>query len=1116
LDVLVISLLYRLIHFLLQEKVTADKKVLQSGKNQFSPKIMFMKKLTILLSVIVSCGLLTMHAQTRQITGTVVSAEDGSTMPGVTIVVPGTNIGTITDFDGRYSIDVPPDAQTLSFSFVGFAPVEEPIAGRTVIDVIMQVDFLIVDEVVVTALGITRERRSLGYTVQDVQGEALVRGGDPNLMSSLSGKISGLEVRQSSGMPGAPSQVLVRGASSFSADNTPLYVIDGMPVHSQNDYTHNVTGAAHSNRALDIDPNDIESVTVLKGQAAAALYGLRASNGVILITTKRGRGLVDDRPAITFSSNLTMDRVARLPDIQQTYAQGFNGAFVGPNSFSWGPPVSELPDHPEYGGNNFNQPGLFFDRYKGQWAEPVAFNNPREFFRDDGITFNNNINISGATEFGNYSVGFGNTNQSGIIRSTGMDRYTAKMGGDFRLAPLWNVGFAGNYSDSRIEKLPSGNDSWLFTVYGAPPSFDLMGTPSHQEGTFGDYRQISYRAGAVGNNPNWVLDNNHYREATKRFFGNTYIEFRPFDQFNLRYQVGVDQYTTDNANYIEAGTGNLPTSPAQYPSPANPEYGFVAPTGGEIENFGITRRIVNSLLTASYNHVFNEDFSGGLMVGNEMDHNNWEFYEAEGRNFTTPGWNNLNNATIQNSGYDVFERRTVGFFGNLNLDFRNMIFFNATGRQDIVSSMPRDNRTFFYPSVSLAFVFTELGALADRNLLPFGKIRASYAEVGQAADTYIPQPYFITGGATSGFLSSGLIYPFRGITGYQLSDVLYDPNLVPQNTQTFEVGLELRFTNNRVGLDYSYFHTSATDQIFPVPMAGSTGFSEMMTNAGELQSTGHEIVLYANPVRANNFLWDFTINFTQLTNRVIELAEGVESIFLGGYVTPNIRASAGDQYPAIYGDQFLRDDQGRILVNENPDSPLYGMPMAGGFGKIGEVTPDFYVSFINNFTLLRNLSLSAQVDWKQGGQMYSGNNRLMDLYGVSGRTENRTDPFIYDGYKADGTPNDIVRGGENDPLAYQTLYLDALDAMDESQVYETSFVKLRQVALSYHLPARLTTPVGIQRATLSLITRNILLWTTLPNFDPEASQGQGNMQGGMDYMSLPQTTSFGLGLNINF
>jgi len=1066
-----------------------------------------MKRLCVFLASVVFVGINFLQAQTVQITGTVTSSEDGLPVPGASVLVKGTTIGASTDLDGKYSIGVPQDAATLVVRFVGFKTQEIEIGGRTSIDVVLESEMLALEEIVVTALGITKEKKALGYTVQEVSGDDLVKAGNPNIMTAISGKVAGVDVRQSSGMPGAPSQIYVRGARAFSGNNAPLYVVDGMPISSGNDYASNVTGSAASNRALDIDPNDIESINVLKGQAAAALYGLRASNGVIIITTKKGANA--NRPVVSFSSNFTIDNIARLPEVQQKYAQGTGGSFAAANSFSWGPLVTDLPDDPNYGGNNFGQNGKFFDPYKNEWVTPQAFNNPENFYNRNGYTWNNSINVSNSTDIGNYSVGFGSTSQEGIIRETGMERYTAKLAGDFKLAEKWTLGFAGNYSDSKINKLPSGNDSWLFTVYGAPPSFDLMGTPSHQEGTDAAYRQISYRLGAVGNNPNWVLDNNSYDEATKRFFGNSYLQFKPAEWVTLKYQIGLDTYTTNNSEYQEMGTGDLPTA-AQYPSPTNPNYAYVAPTGGVIDKYGLNRRVVNSLFTAVFTHEFNENLSGSLLLGNEIDHNASEFYVAYGSGFTTPGWNNLSNTNTQQSSYNYYQRRTFGVFANASLDYMRMLFFNATARQDVVSSMPRDNRTFFYPSASLAFVFTELEPLKDNSILSFGKARISYAEVGQAADTYYPNPYFVTGGASSGFLSYGVVYPFNGVTGYKYSSIIYDPNLVPQNTRSYEFGLDLRFLNNRIGVDYSYYMQNTEDQIFGVPMAGSTGYSTFVTNAGKMSTYGHEIVLSATPVKKANFTWDFAVNFTKAVSKVEELAPGVESISLGGYVTPNIRASAGDTYPAIYGDMYARDDKGRILVDDQ------GLPYAGEFGKIGDVSPDFILGFSNTFNLFKYVTVFGQLEWKQGGQIYSGTNRLMDLYGTSKRTEDRVTPFIFDGYKEDGTPNDIERGGPGDEGAYYELYANRLDAIDEAHIYETSYVKLREVAVNVALPNKWVAPANIERASVGFVMRNVLLWTTLPYFDPETSQGQGNMQGGMDYMSLPQTTSYGFSLNFTF
>ncbi len=1073
-----------------------------------------MKKLTIFLAFLLLVAF--QAAAQMQITGTVTGAEDGLSIPGVSVVVKGNaTIGTTTNLDGQYSITVPSDAEALMFSFVGMKTKEVIIAGQSIINVALESEVLEMDEVVVTALGISKEVKALGYTVQEVTGEDIVKGANPNIMTALSGKVAGVEIRQSSGMPGAPAQIFIRGARAFSGTNTPLYVVDGMPISSENDYTSNVTGTAYSNRALDIDPNDIESINVLKGQGAAALYGLRASNGVIVITTKKGKA-GQGKPVVSISTNYTVDKVSLLPEVQQTYAQGFSGNYAVANSFSWGPKIEDLPDDPTYGGNNYpGHAGEFFDPYKGEWVTPQAYNNPEGFYDKNGTTWSTSINISNANQYGNYAIGFGSTDQDGIVDATGMTRYNAKAAGQFNLTDKWSLSFSSNFSDSQIQKLPSGNDSWLFTVYGAPASYDLNGTPYNQEGTLGEYRQISYRRGGVGQNPYWAINNNHYHESTRRFFGNIALEFKPFDWMNAKYQVGFDTYTTDNEDYEEMGEGDLPSA-GQYPTPSNPVYGYVDPTGGEIFHYGVTREVFNSLFVINMNHRFTNDLGGSLMLGNEVDDNRRELYESRGLGFATPGWNNIDNASTQYSDYNKYHRRTVGFFGEIALDYKNMVYLTGTGRYDVVSSMPSENRGFFYPSVDLSFIFTELPVFKNLSFLTFGKIRGSYAEVGQAAQTFYGDPYFVTGGGDSGFLDYGMVYPVSEVTGYKFSATIYDPNLKPQNTMTYEVGLDLKFFNNRIGLDYTYYTQISEDQIFAVPMAGSTGYSQFVTNAGKMENIGHEIMLYMNPVKMENFSWDINLNYATVDNKVVELAEGVESIFVGGYTTPNIRAAAGSAYPAIYGEKFVRDDQGRILVNEDPADPGYGLPMIGEFGKIAEVNPDFTLGFTNTFTLFKLVTLSAQIDWKKGGYMYSGSNRLMNLYGSSAKTEDRETPFIYDGYLSDGSKNNIERGGVGDEAAYQTLYVNIYSSLPEANVHETSFVKLREVALSVNLPEKFVKPVKLSRASVGFVMRNVLLSSTLDNFDPESSQGQGNMQGGMDYMSLPQTTSYGFNINLTF
>ncbi len=1091
-----------------------------------------MKKVTLLLALLLFLGMNIVQAQ-KTISGTVTNSDDGQPIPGATVLVKNTTIGTTTNEDGYYQLTVPQEARSLVYSFVGRVSMEVQIGTENTINVALEPDILDIEGVVVTALGIPREKKSLGYAVQEVTGDDLAKTANPNLQTAISGKFAGVEVRQSSGMPGSPATIFIRGARSFDGNNTPLYVVDGMPITSTPDYEQNVTGTYYSNRALDIDPNDIENISVLKGQAAAALYGLRASNGVVVITTKKGATTQAGKPVmVTLNTNFTSDVIARLPEVQQTYAQGYYNDFYAANSYSWGPKMTALPDDPTYGGNNFGQPGKWWDPYKGGWQDPIAYNNPENFYDKNGSTFTNSINIAGATNAGNYSVGFSANNQDGIIKNTGMDRYNAKAAGNFKMGEKWETGFSANFSDLSLQKLPSGNDSYLFVVYGAPASFDLVGTPYHMEGPLGDYRQISYRRGAVGENPRWAVENNKFLENTTRFFGNTYLEYTPIDWMKIKYQIGVDAYTTDNEDIRQMGsaaTGQALPTAADYTNPNKTTFGYRAPTGGSINNYGVMRTSINSLATITFIKQFGENFGGSLVLGNEFIDNKSRFWTMLGTGFTIPGWNNMSNTTTQTADESKYWDRTVGFFGNLSLDYKGMIYLNVTGRNDIVSTMPSGNRSFFYPSVSLGWVFTELTPLQGNSVLNFGKVRVSYAGVGQAGN--YNKPVYVQGGAGSGFLNDGILFPLGGVTGYKPTVTLYDPDLIPQNTQTMEYGIELKLFNDRIGLDYTYSDQVAEDQIFPVPLAQSTGFAEYVTNAGKMTSKAHELVLYLTPVKLSNFQWDFFANFTKVKNVCVELAPGVTNIALGGYVEPNIRASEGDTYPAIYGNQYLRDDQGRILVDEDPDSYYYGMPLIGDFGKIGDVSPNFILSFTNTFNFFKMLTLGIQLDWKDGGQMYSGSNRLIRLYGAAAETEDRETPYIFGGQttqdgvtnicpdleavKADGTPNDIVRGGVDDFYAYPDLYNDVFGSMSESNVWETSFVKIRDITLGFNFPKKLISPV-LQGLSINVFARNILLWTTLPNFDPEASQGMGNMQGGMDYMSLPQTTSFGAGLNIIF
>ena len=960
------------------------------------------------------------------------------------------------------------------------------------------------DEVVVTAMGISKEKKALGYAVQDVKSDELTQGANTSLSGALQGKVSGIDIASSSGMPGASSKIMIRGARSFTGDNSPLYVIDGMPIASTADVNTDtmnngsVSGADYANRAVDLDPNDIESINILKGQAASALYGMRASNGVIVITTKSGKGARKGKPQISFNTNLAFDKVSTLPELQTEYGQGNEGAYNPYSGFSWGPSISDLANDPVYGGNvqnEYTKGGLHNGQYYvpqraaaglDPWATPQAYNNAKDFFQT-GITWSNSVNVAQSFDKGNYSFSLGNTTSDGIVRSTGMDRYNVKLSGEAQLHDNWTTGFNGNFVTSKIKKQGTANDGVTATVYTAPISYTMAGIPSHIEGD--PYTQNTFRENWIDDG-NWACDNNSFTERSQRFFGNAFLKYSTKfgtdnHKLDVKYQIGDDAYTTNYSDIYGYGTTGY--------------------ANGYASEYGFTVNEMNSLLTFTYNWNINEDFVFDALLGNELVDKRISNTQAVGYSFNFPGWNHLNNASVFNSSHEYKRKRTVGNFASLSLAWKNMLYLNVTGRNDIVSSMPRDNRSFFYPSVSLGWVFTEVEALKN-DILTFGKIRGSYAEVGMAGE-YVPSYYYTPSYGGGFFQGTPIMYPINGNMAYIPYFVVYDPNLKPQNTKSYELGADLTFLNGLVSLNYTYSRQNVKDQIFEVPLAGSTGASSMMMNGGKMHSNVHEITLGISPVDTKNFKLDFAFNFSKIDNYVDELAPGVESIFLGGFVDPQVRANIGDKFPVIYGTTFLRNDNGDIVVDED------GLPQIGSEGVIGKVSPDFLLGFNTNFEIYK-FRIGATFDWKCGGQMYSGTLNTLNYYGTSMESvESRTAETFRFSHPAvkqleDGSyvANDIDIKGE-DALSYY----DRMTLISEAGIYDSGFLKLRELSVSY--------PVwdknGIN-VNLNVFARNIILWSELKGLDPEASQGNNNMGGGFERFSMPGASSYGFGLNVKF
>ena len=1049
------------------------------------------RKLTMmLLCMMVAVTALAQSA----ISGTVVSAQDGEPIIGAAVKVKGAKQGVVTNLEGQFSINAQAGS-TLVFSYVGMKTKE--VAAKNGMKVQLQSDDQQLEEVVVTAMGITRSKKSLGYASQDLKDGELSTKGTSSLANAIQGKLTGVDIRQSSGAPGASSQIVIRGARSFDGNNQPLYVIDGMPVTTTADFDTgaSVTGSNISDRTIDINPDDIESINVLKGQAASALYGIRASNGVIVITTKRGKA-GQSKPQIVLNTNISAQSMSRKFEHQTVYAQGNSvDAYNPTSSMTWGPKIEDLANDATYGGNVANaytKNGA--DLHKGQyynpkrvqagldgWTTPEIYDNLYDYLQT-GCTENTTLSISQAVNNVNYSFSISNSHQDGIIPSTGMNRWGGRGLVDWTINKEWKTGFSANYSSNRITSAPGANSGIMNVLYSCPAEYNLKGIPycSPTDPT----KQILFRSTSF-NNPYWWSANDEFGQHTNRFFGNAYAEFSPnigLEGFTLKFreQAGIDIWTSDYSIIAEIGSAYN--------------------TKGEVENYGSQHNVFNNTFTVNLDGRFGTDDKWGLnvLLGNEINEENTRVWDYDGVNLNFYGFPVISNATSYTASEYTRKERNVGFFGSVAVDWDSQVFLTVTGRNDYVSTMPHGSRSFFYPSVSLGWEFTKLAAFENQDILSYGKLRASYAQVGQAG-TYYESFYYAPSYGGGFYAYTPVSYPLpSGTSAYAPYYVLYDPNLKPQNTTNWEAGLDLAFWNGRIKFSYTYSYQNVKDQIFSVPCDPTSGYQYMMTNAGRMKTNSHEISLNAALVQSKDWDVNLGVNWTKVKNEVVELAEGVESIMLGGFVEPQIRAQAGCTYPNIYGNAFQRTDDGQLLL-------LEGLPQATANSvDLGNCAPDWTMG-LNFSARWKRLSLDTTWSWQKGGKMYHGTNMTMEFFGATKESL----PYHEGTMVVDGI--DVATGQKNTIEVSKQDYYQAYYNVTESGIYDTSFFKLRDLTLTYDLPKICGIDISVYG-----FARNILIWAKLPNFDPESSQGNGNMSGYFERFSVPATKSIGGGLKITF
>ncbi|CAG5002524.1 TonB-dependent receptor P26 [Dyadobacter sp. CECT 9275] len=1007
-----------------------------------------------------------LKANVKSVSGKVTD-DTGSALPGVTILVKNSQTGTISDADGDFRLDVPEGSNILVFSFVGYLTQEIEIGKSNYLKVSMVVDARTFDEVVVTAFGIKKEQKSLTYATQQISGKSISAAGNPNVLGGLQGKVAGVTVNLNSGMPGKSPGIRIRGSRSLSGNNSPLYVVDGLPISG-------------GDRVLDLNPNDIESMNVLKGPAASALYGLRASNGVVVITTKNGAG-AKGKPTVSFDTQFSVDQIGMLPDLQMEFAQGENGVF-NPNSiFTWGPRISSM---------------TTYTNQLGEQEEPGVYDNDKDFFRN-GSTMNTNLSFSNSGDFGNFMIAVGRNDQKGIVPNSSMSRNNIKFNGDFKLLKNLTSSISVNYSDLKVDDFPEkgGNENIFRGITETPPSYNLKGKPYATPGD--PYQQIFYRVSQ--NNPYWVINHTFRNEKTKRTLGNILLNYKFTPDLALNYRVGVDHYTTVINDYNELGYATRGRT--------NP------PSGGDLFLYTRFSNQLNSNLFLNYSKRIGKVWNVDAIIGNEVFDSNFQSINTTGSNLVVGNWPNLANATLISASNSTSKQRIVGFYGNVNIGWNDKIYINASGRNDIVSNMPAGNRSFFYPSIGASAIVTEL-LPESKQIFSFAKLRATLAEVGQAGPIYVNGRGFTTNTPGS------FVFPYQGLVSWTQSSTRINPNLRPENTRTFEIGGDLRFLSDRISIDYTYFDSKSDGQIFNVPVAITTGASSEIRNGGKIRNNGHEIVLSLVPVQIKDFRWEFNTNFTTYKSKVLELYGGTQRVNISSGVI-SLVAEVGNVYPQFVGTSYMRDPASNQIIYQSDQSKVdYGLPIINNTQKVlGTPTPDFEMNFINSFTF-KGLTLSAQLDWRKGGLIYNHSLNESQRRGLAGETRDRETSFVPVGKKGTVANGTVEIVGDNDIVIKKDVnYFNNLWPNSEASLSDASFVRLREVGLSYNFPAKWLKGRKISDASVYFTGRNLFLITKAFT-DPEVNITEGSYSSpnsqGIEVSQIPQTKSYGAGIRLKF
>lgn len=1040
-----------------------------------------MKKKLFSTLILLLLGAQLLLAQSGSIKGRILD-DKGEPVAGATVRVKGTNKGTVTDANGNFRVNAE-DGALLVISAIGLKQTEQ--AANDGMSVKMAPDTKRLREAVVTAFGVKREKRALGFTSSEVKADAIQKSGEPNAIQALAAKAPGVQITSSSGVPGASSKVVLRGNSTFTGNNQPLLVVDGVPIDNSTSqpvagdypFNQNLTGVNESNRGIDINPEDIESVSVLKGPVAAAQYGARGGNGAIIITTKKGRkrkGL-----GITYNGNIEISQVNKLPKLQSTYAQGNGGVYS-----TYSPGADGIVNTADDVLGTPNSWGPRIDTSKNL----SAYDSYDAYFQN-GMGYTNSLAIDGGGDNSSFRLSLGTYRNKGIIPNSKFNRSTIGLFGETILAPWLRVGTNANYVKSNGLRVQNGSNlsGVMLTLLRTPASYDIRNWWDE------DKQQPNLYFG-IYDNPLFTAYRNPYSDETDRIFGNVYGIANITNNLTFTLRTGLDNYTSNSTQIFDLLSFGNDNSDGL----------------GQVNRNSFTYRQVYSDAILRFSDKFVDE---KLDVSASLGYNIWDQQDnnkfMRGRNMSLPNLYNFSNASELYVSNGEGKVQTNAVFAEVNLGLVNMLYLNVAGRNEWSTTFGRNGKSFFYPKIDGSFVFSEL--LKDQKVLSFGKVRLAYAEAGTGPVRYSDRNYFTNPIFTDGF-TNGNSFPYNGQAGFGVSNTFQPGGLDPEIVKGRELGIELKFMKNRFGVDFTWYNQTTHNILLVRPTAPSIGYQAIYDNSGKLENKGIELALDAAIVKKKEIHWNAGLVFSRNRSEVLALANGVKELSIeSGFTGMGSFAIVGQPYGVFYGTRWQRDpSSGQILIGAN------GRPLVDPLtGRIGDPNPDWLMGINNSFTI-HGLNFSFLFDIRKGGDIWNGTYARLNRIGRTEESADRERTYVIPGVFAPGTPK---AGQANDvpvsALTYYSVYAgDGAGSAAENAIQDGGWVRLRSLNLSYRFDLAKHNP-NIQYIDVYFTGRNLWLSTKYKGVDPETSlTGAGSNINGWDYFNNPGTKSYIFGLRL--